>query len=182
MLLSRDRYKRGKNMDRKKIKKQAKMLMKKHFGFLVAICLVSAMITSEFGGTLSWIFSQNNEAINEEMTALPSDLSTSKVLQDIFDDNLDAGEKMADEIKQKEISSVKNPAFGRSRGVFAALINSITSGSIFFVYGGCSQFNGRFRKFGCFTIDSIRLVCFFNVLVLCSKYICCRAKKNVFGI
>lgn len=38
---------------------------------------------------------------------------------------------MADEIKQKEISSVKNPAFGRSRGVFAALINSITSGSIF---------------------------------------------------
>ena len=131
MLLSKDRYKRGKNMDRKKIKKQAKMLMKKHFGFLVAICLVSAMITSEFGGTLSWIFSQNNEAINEEMTALPSDLSTSKVLQDIFDDNLDAGEKMADEIKQKEISSVKNPAFGRSRGVFAALINSITSGSIF---------------------------------------------------
>lgn len=131
MLLSKDRYKRGKNMDRKKIKKQAKMLMKKHFGFLVAICLVSAMITSEFGGTLSWIFSQNNETINEEMTALPSDLSTSKVLQDIFDDNLDAGEKMADEIKQKEISSVKNPAFGRSRGVFAALINSITSGSIF---------------------------------------------------
>ncbi|MEE1449428.1 hypothetical protein [Faecalitalea cylindroides] len=65
-------------MDRKKIKKQAKMLMKKHFGFLVAICLVSAMITSEFGGTLSWIFSQNNETINEEMTALPSDLSTSK--------------------------------------------------------------------------------------------------------
>ena len=63
MLLSKDRYKRGKNMDRKKIKKQAKMLMKKHFGFLVAICLVSAMITSEFGGTLSWIFSQNNEAI-----------------------------------------------------------------------------------------------------------------------
>ncbi len=53
MLLSKDRYKRGKNMDRKKIKKQAKMLMKKHFGFLVAICLVSAMITSEFGGTLS---------------------------------------------------------------------------------------------------------------------------------
>lgn len=101
MLLSKDRYKRGKNMDRKKIKKQAKMLMKKHFGFLVAICLVSAMITSEFGGTLSWIFSQNNEAINEKMTALPSDLSTSKVLQDIFDDNLDAGEKMADEIKQK---------------------------------------------------------------------------------
>ena len=90
-------------MDRKKIKKQAKMLMKKHFGFLVAICLVSAMITSEFGGTLSWIFSQNNEAINEEMTALPSDLSTSKVLQDIFDDNLDAGEKMADEIKQSDI-------------------------------------------------------------------------------
>ena len=33
MLLSKDRYKRGKNMDRKKIKKQAKMLMKKHFGF-----------------------------------------------------------------------------------------------------------------------------------------------------
>lgn len=87
MLLSKDRYKRGKSMDRKKIKKQAKMLMKKHFGFLVAICLVSAMITSEFGGTLSWIFSQNNEAINEEMTALPSDLSTSKVLQDIFADN-----------------------------------------------------------------------------------------------
>lgn len=112
-------------MKRKEIKRKAKKVMKRHYGLLIVICLLSALLAGNLSSTFSTVQTSNESA------SLPSQLSANEVLQNLIEEDLDAGKVVAHQIQQEEIQSNSSAVFGRTNGVMAALVNSISSGSIY---------------------------------------------------
>ena len=119
-------------INRKELKKKAKKVLKIHYGFLIIACMISGMLADEFSDTFTLLSVENETGIQEESNAvLPSQLTASQVFKDIVEDNIEEGAKTAETIEKEEISESHNPILGRTRGVLASVINSVTSGSIF---------------------------------------------------
>ena len=118
-------------MDRKGLKRRARQVLKAHYGFLLVACLLSGLLATEFSDVFSYLSIRRTGQEQTVDTSLPSALNVSKVLQDIVEDNLAAGKKTAEALEKEEIKESTNPALGRTRGVLAGVINSVTSGSIF---------------------------------------------------
>ena len=125
-------------MNRKIMKKAAKRSLKKHYWIFLAACLIAAFLNVEFSGTLS--FAQVNVKPAQEAEGSPSSGNTAlqqagawDVMNDILSGNEKEGKQLSEQIRQAQIqqSGQANPAFGRSRGVLAQAVNSITSGSLF---------------------------------------------------
>ena len=117
-------------IDRKKIKKTAKKILKAHYSFLVIACMISGFIATEFSSSFDQLSVRNDTSV-EVQGALPSQINASQVLDDILQDNLEKGKEDANIILNEEISEDHSQILGRTRGVFATVINSLTSGSIF---------------------------------------------------
>ena len=121
-------------MNRKIMKKAAKRNLKKHYWIFLAACLIAAFLNVEFSGTLS--FAQVNVEPAQEAEGSPSSGNTAfkqagawDVMNDILSGNEKEGKQLSEQIRQTKIqqSGQANPAFGRSRGVLAQAVNSITS-------------------------------------------------------
>lgn len=117
--------------NRKKEKAHAKRILKKHYAFLLIACLLSGLLANEFSDTFSSLSALNDPQTQSNQSTLPSKLSASNVLQDILNEHIQEGAQTAETIEKEEISESHNPALGRTNGVFASILNSITSGSIF---------------------------------------------------
>lgn len=105
-------------MKRREIKRRGRQFLKAHYLLLVAACLAAVLLSAEYQGTVSFIQAQSPTAGLEGQTNAPiwqgSHIDLSDVLQRLFPPD----------------ESGDNPILGRSRGVLAALVNQVSSGSI----------------------------------------------------
>lgn len=120
---------------RKEMKQKAKSSIKRHYIMFVAICLIAAYIGSEFAPSLGLLkMSRASAHQTEGRLQGPSGISKglADVIEDILEGDEEAGSQEAEEIKTEEIeqSESGNPVFGRSRGVFARIVNNFTSGTV----------------------------------------------------
>lgn len=104
--------------ERKDLKRSGKKVLKKHYLIFILVCAVAAFIGSEFSSTLT-------------VTTISSELPTSKFeMEELTSNNYDELKAVAQE-KEKVLKSSNSKMFGRSRGVFSSIINSIDSGNIY---------------------------------------------------
>lgn len=133
-------------MKRSEVKKRARQSVRKHYGILFAVCLIASFLGTEFVNSLDFV-KQNRIDVSESTgnsesqetlstgAATGSNTATYMVvmLQALFGD-LDSAQDTAQSIVNEEVKETKsgegNQALGRSRGVFASLVNGVTSGSI----------------------------------------------------
>ena len=120
-------------MTRKEMKKQARQTVKKHYALFLVLCLVSAFLGSEFSDSLNSIKTYSSEFTH---TAVSGTVDTSKGILDVAEEiaagDTESGRKLSKRIEKESIDASKkqNPAFGRSRGAFAQILNAVTSGSL----------------------------------------------------
>ncbi|HJF93533.1 MAG TPA: DUF975 family protein [Lachnoclostridium phocaeense] len=120
---------------RKEMKRRARRALKRHYILYVAICLIAAYIGSEFASSLN-VLEISPASGYEAQTRLEKPSGTREgfadVMYDILEDGEEDGRALSQEIKEEELERSRsgNPAFGRTRGVLAGLVNSVTSGSI----------------------------------------------------
>ncbi len=135
-------------MNRKTLKKSARKTLKKHYAIFLAACLVAAFLGSEFTGSLNFSEAESIEQHESEdssniqgsdqdiadgnfQTKIDS-ISWMDVLMIIEENDVETGREVTEEIEENEIvdSQQGNPAFGRSNGVLANIVNQFSSGSI----------------------------------------------------
>ena len=128
---------RGNSMPtRKEMKRKARRALKRHYIMYVAICLIAAYVGSEFTSSLNVldVTPASGSYHTEERLERPSGINEgfADVMYDMLAGDEEDGKNLSEELKAEEIerSRTGNPAFGRSRGVLASLVNSVTSGSI----------------------------------------------------
>ena len=110
-------------MERKNLKKQAKIVLKKHYLLLMMTCLIGAFIGSEFALSISLSSLQSN--MIESTIELSDDYIENK-LDEVENEN----EKMLEEIENSETD--KDKILGRTNGVFSSLINMFSTKNIYF--------------------------------------------------
>lgn len=128
-------------MSRKEIKKKAKQYLKEHYWLFVAACLLAAWVGSDFSNVLSpmKLYSTKNiektasTSYSSSMLIEGQTANASDAIYEALHGNAEEGRRIsdtitADEIQRSETSN--HPALGRSRGVFASLLNGIKSGGI----------------------------------------------------
>lgn len=117
---------------RKEMKRRAKHSLKRHFALYLALCLIAVLLGTEFSGSLEFSRTSSEEQASGSVTA-------SRGLSDVIDAVMEGKWKKArnysEKIRQEltEKSEEGNPVFGRSRGVFAEIINSVSSGAFLLV-------------------------------------------------
>lgn len=110
-------------MERKNLKKQAKIVLKKHYLLLMMTCLIGAFIGSEFALSISLSSLQSN--MIESTIELSDDYIENK-LDEVEKEN----EKMLEEIENSETD--KDKILGRTNGVFSSIINMFSTKNIYF--------------------------------------------------
>ncbi len=124
-------------MDRKTLKQRARRNLKNHYLLFVALCLAAAVLGAEFSGSLYAItaFSQERSQAEEGtattgLTVHPK-VNLSDVVLDLMMGEEENAEQVSDELEeQAENGSAEDGSIlGRSRGIFAFLVNGVTSGS-----------------------------------------------------
>lgn len=120
--------------EKKKIKRQAKTCLKKHWFIFVAACLMAAFLGAEFSSTLSFSTAQvfGAPAADPDFKTQVTENSWEGILATIAENDLQAGRDAADRAQQAAVEAAQkgDPAFGRTRGVLSDVVNQITSGSI----------------------------------------------------
>lgn len=117
---------------RKNLKTCAKLNLKNHYGIFVIACLLAAFLGVAYSGTLTAIqtFSSSNieSSISDNIrTNLGTDFAS--VLDELLNDNFSNAENIANKNIQKEDTNFHGLEIGHSRGVFASIINTVSSGS-----------------------------------------------------
>lgn len=114
---------------RKELKKKARKSLKKHYPIFVVACVIAAFIGTEF--TSSFSISENK--ILPETTVKESE-KVNQAVKDALKGETEKSKKATKEIKEEIIKKDKeneNKVLGRSRGVFAMIVNSFSTGSIY---------------------------------------------------
>lgn len=125
---------------RKMMKSSAREAVNKHYFLYMIICIVVAFLGVENGQTINitkWYI--DDPVYLEEEVEYADDIAMRKVgLVDVvataLKGNLEEGKKMSNDITKSAIESSEkkeNNALGRSEGVFAKIVNDVTSGSFF---------------------------------------------------
>ena len=121
---------------RKELKKKAKSRLKKCYGMFVGLCLLAGLLKIDYTGSLSTVTSniQSDSAFENV---------TEKVLGRLLSGDIRGGEEVSEEAgktvtdRQEKLGII---AMGHSRGIFAGLVNSISTGSILVtLYNGASS-------------------------------------------
>lgn len=130
---------------RKELAGNARKNLKKHYWLLVAVCLFAAFIGSEFSGTMEAFKSsravsgtgvQGAASIETNVDNIANVSIISSVVKTmgaVITGDEDFGRTQSD-AKVSEAKDNATKALGRTRGVFASMINSITSGGIVFTF------------------------------------------------
>lgn len=114
---------------RKALKKKARQNLKKHYLIFVVACVIAAFIGTEFTSSFSIVENKilPESTINEQQ-------QVDKVVKDALKGETEKSKQATKEIKEKIIEKDKknqNKVFGRSRGIFAMIINAFSTGSIY---------------------------------------------------
>ncbi len=126
-------------VSRKVIKKRAKHSLKEHYGIWVLICLISLLVAGESILPKNMITLSSEEAsdsldINVESSNLSDRLV--EVISNIADDRIEEERASINDAMQQRIDSTDEAAaLGYSRGALSAIVNRVSSGSLFLVIG-----------------------------------------------
>ena len=117
---------------RKKLKKKARQNLKKHYPIFMVACVIAAFIGSEFISSLSVTKLKTlPESIAIEKTKVD------KAVQDALNGSVEESKKETNQLKEeiiKKDEENKTKILGRSRGVFAMIINGLSTGSIYVTF------------------------------------------------
>ena len=114
---------------RKELKKNARRNLKHHYPIFVVACVIAAFIGTEFTST----FNISENKILPETTIKESE-KVDKAVKDALKGETEKSKKATKEIKEEIIEKDKknqNKILGRSRGVFAMIVNAFSTGSIY---------------------------------------------------
>lgn len=114
---------------RKELKKKARRNLKHHYPIFVVACVIAAFIGTEFTST----FNISENKILPETTIKESE-KVDKAVKDALKGETEKSKKATKEIKEEIIEKDKknqNKVLGRSRGVFAMIVNAFSTGSIY---------------------------------------------------
>ena len=140
------------NLNRKEMKKNARMSVRKHYWIMMAVCLIAILLGTEFSGSLDFMRFPSTGRLqqieNQGETIASSEFgmkesSVWNVVEEVLEGNLQQGQEDADTLRKNTVASSKekgNIILGRSNGVLAEIVNGVTSG-IFFV----EVINGFYR-------------------------------------
>ena len=125
---------------RKEMKANARKVVKAHWLMLVLVCLLSVFFGTEFGYIKTHAQNTYNFVTGQEIELgigsfkNNSDSTRNAVLNDLADDNVDAGrEKSQEQLKEYEEEGFSKTITGRKSGIFAGIANSISSGHLYLV-------------------------------------------------
>ena len=163
---------------RKELKCIAKQNMKKHYWLFVIVCLIAAILGTEFSDSLAVTkmrsSSTEENSVTSESTVL-DEINFGDVVYAVLTNNIEEASEMADELITGFTSDSpdKSSVFGRSRGVFAELINGLASGGILVRFATTldSLFNSAYVTTG------ILVVLGFSIIFLI--WMCV---KNIYGV
>ena len=118
-------------MSRKELKKSGLKVLKKHYIIFILLCLIAAFLGSEFSNSIS--------ITKLEKQILPKDSQVvNNAKADIQNKAVDTVEKNTGINVNKEAKSIKkekkkysNKILATKRGVFATLVNTVDSGSLY---------------------------------------------------
>ena len=113
---------------RKELKVQAKKVLKRHYWLFVAICLVAAIFGAEFSAPINVETGEEaTTAVSEKMT-----VAFGEFMLGIAGGNTADRQKEIEDTEERyaeESKAVQKAVLGRSRGVFAAVMNKAASGA-----------------------------------------------------
>lgn len=114
---------------RKELKKNARRNLKHQYPIFVVACVIAAFIGTEFTST----FNISENKILPETTIKESE-KVDQAVKDALKGETEKSKKATKEIKEEIIEKDKknqNKVLGRSRGVFAMIVNAFSTGSIY---------------------------------------------------
>ncbi len=114
---------------RKELKKNARRNLKHHYPIFVVACVIAAFIGTEFTSTFNI---SENKKLPE--TTIKESEKVDQAVKDALKGETEKSKKATKEIKEEIIEKDKknqNKVLGRSRGVFAMIVNAFSTGSIY---------------------------------------------------
>ncbi len=119
--------------DRKAAKRKSHNVVRSHYVFLLFICLVLMFVGLEYNQSTA-IFDEFSST--EQINSIASGAIVTERATDVFDDMLNGRYSTADKRAEKKVEKYrkdtkKGDVLGRSRGAFASLVNSISSGQLY---------------------------------------------------
>jgi len=122
--------KKGQDMDRKSMKKEAKSAFKKHYWMIVAICLFASVFGVGYSSS-TWSLGADSSSysVREDDAAAQSG-NMSGVLEQLLVGNENQARSQVKRNQERIAHGDANTMLGRDRGVFAFLLNSFSSGSV----------------------------------------------------
>ena len=112
---------------RKEMKQAAKANLRKHYWILVVVCLFAGFLGIEYGSSFTAIHSEVNLQINgtddsEEQAGITG------LVTDLLMGDEDAAEGQVEQNKEEIQRNDTNRYLGRSKGVFASILNTFSTG------------------------------------------------------
>ncbi|MBQ1513308.1 MAG: DUF975 family protein [Bifidobacterium sp.] len=121
-------------MNRRSLKAQAKVTLQRHYWLIVALCLFAAFLGAEYGSTL-WAtdYQTPSDTATATSSAASDHLSTdgiSGIIDKLIDGDDDAAKQQVKQSEKIIRDNDNNATLGRSRGVFAMVLNSFSTGGV----------------------------------------------------
>ena len=117
---------------RSELKKRARKNLKKHYSIFMVACVIAAFIGTEFIGSLSITKVQTLPE-----TVINDSKNIDKAVDDALNENGQHSKERTNKLKQEIIEKDKedtSKVLGRSRGVFASIVNAFSTGSIYVTF------------------------------------------------
>ena len=127
------------------LKKRGRAVLKTHYRILIVACLLGSLMGTMFSDSITNLKSlistgspvppllEEGEVKEEPLLStglLSLNQSASYVVTACLEDGLNAGSTVSGAIRDYQVENADNPSFGRTRGVMASLVNSVSSGAL----------------------------------------------------
>ena len=117
---------------RSELKKRARKNLKKHYPIFLVACVIAAFIGTEFVGSLNITKVQKFPE-----TVITDSKNIDKAVEEALNGKEQESKERTDKLKQEIIEKDKHDTskiLGRSRGVFASIVNDFSTGSIYVTF------------------------------------------------
>ncbi len=117
---------------RKELKRKARKNLKKHYPIFMVVCVIAAFIGAEFIGSLNI-----SEVKTFPETVITGPEKVDKAVEAALNGKTSESKKATKELKEeiiREDQKDQTKVLGRSRGVFAMVVNAFSTGSIYVTF------------------------------------------------
>lgn len=128
-------------MDRKAMKQRAKTTFRRHYWLFIIVCLFAAFLGAQFGGSLWTAQAQDGTKSSVTVTTdageatVPGNVSgLTRLGADLLAGDEGAAERQVSDNESAIKADATNAALGRTRGVFASVLNAVSSGSVLLMF------------------------------------------------